>query len=339
MPPEPTISIRYAERILHAAESLGLDRVGLEQRAGMRRLTLAGDTRIPGQDYLRLWSLAMEEAVDPAFPLRVAAVTGIETYGVFGFATMTSGTLGEGLERACRYLRIWTDLAKWRLDVTPGEARLCLIPSVEGQSEARPAAECALAEMLLGSREYLGMDWTPATVHFRWRRPRSVEHLETFFGAPLAFERPYTALELDASLLALPMRKADPAMAEFFARHAEEMLNRLPASATLSGQIRRLIEQQLRNGLPSAQSIAAALALSTRTLRRKLAEEGTTLADLIQEMRCALAKQYLSEGKLSLGEIAFFLGFSDVSSFHRSFRRCTGLTPAAYRRDRSVHGA
>lgn len=327
----PTISIRYARRIIETAAASGIDRATLEAAVPLTPIQRDGDVRITGDAYLRLWGAAMERA-DPEFPLRVAAATGIETYEVFGFACMTSRNFREALERASRYLKVWTDLARWELRVENGQARLLLIPAIEGRPEGRFAAECALAEMCHTTREYLGVHWRPGEVRFRWRQPRRLEHLTRFFEAPLAFECPHVELVFDEALLSLPLAKSDPAMAAFFARHAEEMIERLPRGSGFSGEVRLRIANTLGTAAPTLATIAAGLGVSARTLRRRLGEEDQTFVGLVQETRSALAKQHVKEGRLTLGEIAFLLGFSDVSAFHRSFRRWTGMTPASYRR-------
>lgn len=323
--------MRYAERILDTATACSIDRAELLRAAPLAPRDWFGDPRITGDEYYSLWGAAMERVRDPAFPLRVAASTGIETYEVFGFACMTASTFREGLLAASRYLRIWTDLATWELRIDDGIARMCLIAAPVRHRASRHAAECALAEVLHTSRAYLGVTWTPSEVQLPWRQPETTEHLRAYFGAPVTFGREHAALVFDASLLGLPLSKADPMMASFFTKHAEELLARAPATTSLVTSVRRHIASSLQDGTPKLDKVARALATSSRTLRRRLEDEGHTFAELVQETRTALAKQHLAADRLSLAEIAFVLGYSDVSAFHRSFRRATGVTPAAYR--------
>jgi len=85
-------------------------------------------------------------------------------------------------------------------------------------------------------------------------------------------------------------------------------------------------------GLPTLDAAASRMGMSSRTLRRRLREEGTRFQDVLDRARCALAKHYLDEPKLALGEVAFLLGFSEPSAFHRAFKRWTGATPLSHRR-------
>ncbi len=326
-----TISIRYAHRLIETAVAMGAERGDLERVEYLASVERASDARITARQYFDLWAAAMDQLQDPTLPLRVAAATGIETHELFGFVCMTRPTFRDGLEGASRYLKIWTDLARWQLRPEDGGASLLLIPGTDRHPAARFAAECMLAEILVTGRQYLGVVWSPRAVHFAWRRPSDVAHLSAFFGAELVFDAAQCAVVLDDEVLSLPLVKSDPSMATFFTGHAEEMLRRSPDSSQLAGEVRMLIASGLANGSFTLDAVASRLGVSSRTLRRRLEAERESFNELVQQTRCALAKQHLQEGRLSLGEIGYVLGFSDVTAFHRSFRRATGMTPAAYR--------
>ena len=95
--------------------------------------------------------------------------------------------------------------------------------------------------------------------------------------------------------------------------------------------MRAFLLEEVQRGAPTLQTAAAHLRTSPRTLKRRLQEEGTTFQDLLDSVRCDLAKRYLEEPRLALGEVSFLLGFSEPSAFHRAFKRWTGKTPLAYR--------
>jgi YesN/AraC family two-component response regulator len=97
-------------------------------------------------------------------------------------------------------------------------------------------------------------------------------------------------------------------------------------------RLERLMEEELRGGNPTLEHLAARLHMSPRTLHRRLGEEGTGFRRILARLRRALAARHLRETRLALGEIAFLLGFSEVSAFHRAFKRWTGCPPRAYRR-------
>jgi len=104
----------------------------------------------------------------------------------------------------------------------------------------------------------------------------------------------------------------------------------------VSHVVRRRIREASHGPLPEMASVAAALAMSPRTLQRRLAGQRTTYRRLLSEVREDLACQHLAESRLSIAEIAFLLGFADVTSFHRAFKRWTGQTPRTYRERREL---
>ena len=109
------------------------------------------------------------------------------------------------------------------------------------------------------------------------------------------------------------------------------MLQKLPKGEALTDAVRRLLVGELCDGEPSLEQIAPRLHMSPRTLHRRLEEEGTSFRQVLAEVRRELAARHLSERRLAIGEIAFLLGFSEPSAFHRAFKRWTGHAPLAYR--------
>jgi YesN/AraC family two-component response regulator len=123
------------------------------------------------------------------------------------------------------------------------------------------------------------------------------------------------------------------AQASGIARAPEDSAARTrPGFESTSQRLRRLLEEELPDGTPTLRHLAHRLHMSPRTLHRRLGEEGTGFRRVLAQLRRELAARHLSEARLALGEIGFLLGFSEVSAFHRAFRRWTGWPPLAYRR-------
>ena len=114
-------------------------------------------------------------------------------------------------------------------------------------------------------------------------------------------------------------------------RHAEELLAKYPPRDSLIDQVRNVIADEFRGGEPSLERIADHLGLTPRTLQRKLQELGTSYNDVLDQMRRQLAERYLREPQMAICEVAYLLGFSESSSFHRAFKRWTGVTPKEFR--------
>lgn len=336
--PEPrrrTVAALCAHKLLDAAIAAGLDPARLP-------LTLARDAegesfeaRIPYDAQLALWETLMRTLDDPGFPVFAGARTQPRDYDVVGFAYMTRANLREALDQAHRYGSVWGDGSTW--DVAHAERILTLTLHVEDPARlgGRCLSECLLAEIIHSGRLLTGTDFRPIEVRFRHPAPRDTRAIEAFFRAPVRFACPESQLVIEASAMATPLLKADPDLAAFFAHRADDLLERHSVEG-LAPRLRVLLEGELGRALPTLETAAARLGVSARTLRRRLQEEGTTFQDTLDETRCELAKRHLGEDKLALGEVAFLLGFSEPSAFHRAFKRWTGQTPLSYRRLRAA---
>jgi AraC-like DNA-binding protein len=106
---------------------------------------------------------------------------------------------------------------------------------------------------------------------------------------------------------------------------------KLPKAEATTDAVRRFLAQELSDGQPQLKQLAPRLRMSARTLHRRPEQEGTTFRRILTEVRRELAVRHLAEGRLAIGEIAFLLGFSEVSAFHRAFKNWTGHAPRAYR--------
>jgi AraC-like DNA-binding protein len=336
--PEPrrhTVAALCAHKLLDAAIAAGLDPSTLPPLEAHESEADSFEARIPQESQLELWEAVMRSLRDPFFPTFVGARSQPRDYDVVGFAYMTRANLREALEQALRYGSVWSDSSSW--DITPGERELTVTVHMEEPLRlgARCLSECLLAEIIHSGRLLTGTDVRPNEVRFSHPAPRDTRAIEAFYKAPVRFDCPASQLVLDADVLTTPLLKADPDLAAFFAHRADDLLERYSVEG-LARRLRVLLEGELGRGLPTLETAAARLGVSARTLRRRLQEEGTTFQDTLDETRCELAKRHLGEDKLALGEVAFLLGFSEPSAFHRAFKRWTGQTPLSYRRLRAA---
>lgn len=150
---------------------------------------------------------------------------------------------------------------------------------------------------------------------------------------PVVFDAPYAAIVFDRSLLDAPIVSADARLGRLLERHARLILDTMPPiEMPFREHLRRAYVEAFRAGHLGVQSIAARLRMNARTLQRRLQAEGLSHRGLIDEMRHELAIRDLEDSSRSLDDIAFSLGFSTTSAFHRAFKRWTGRTPAEARR-------
>jgi AraC-like DNA-binding protein len=198
--------------------------------------------------------------------------------------------------------------------------------------------EFVLAVWVRAGRAVTGIEWSPLEVRFGHAAPRDAGDHERFFRAPVRFRMGENAFTLAAELLALPCTRADAALAALLDRYAAERIARAPGAGRLADRVHALLEAGLRSGEVSATSLARRLGMSVRSLNRLLATEGTSYQKALDSLRHELAARQLSDPGTPVSEVAFQLGFSDLSSFYRAFRRWTGTTPAEFRGRASAPG-
>ena len=192
--------------------------------------------------------------------------------------------------------------------------------------------EFSAAAFLRAFREMSGRNLTPANLSFAHPRNKNIEEFEQFFGCPVSFGGRENIIEMKLSDLHLQVTTADDRLLSLLRRYCEDVLSRHAAQAPpLVEVVERLIADRLTKGEARHDTAATELGMSSRSLSRKLAELGTSFNGIVGSLRKDLALRYLQESSLSLTEIAFLLGYTEVSTFTHAFKRWTGSTPAASR--------
>lgn len=266
----------------------------------------------------------------PALALRIAEGIGARHFGVVGYAALACGHLMEALQRLERFHASVYDANPATVTALPDGV------AIEwGVSRGRPGAlvdETAIASLVQLARDLTGRYWPVRAVAFVNPAPPLIQPYNDFFGCEVSFGAPCTRLVIDASHLMLPLRKSDPALLTLLDHQAEQLLREVAAVPAVVDAWRRTLVPLIREGHISLAALAEAHHLSTRSLQRRLAEQGTSFQGLLDQTRRHLAERHLMDGQLDLAEIALLLGYSEQSAFTRAFRAWTGLAPAQWRR-------
>lgn len=328
-----TVSVRVFQLVLAGAAARGVDPRALLRAAGISGTELADpDGRLPRTAELRMWTQAALASDDEHFGLHLCERMPVDGLGPLGFAVRSSATLGEAYQRVMRYLRLLVHGPVLDLRIEVDVARLRHRPPTTGPAPSRHAVEFLLGNMIVLARKGVDATLVPWAVAFRHAPPRDVGPYRTLFGRNVRFEQEHDELVLDRDLLARPQQQAEPSLASVLDQHLSSLLASAPADGSFLERVDTTIAAELERGEPSVGSVAARLHMSPRTLQRRLRDEGTSLTDRLDRTREALAARLLREPSRAIGEVAFLLGFSEVSTFHRAFKRWTGMTPVAYRR-------
>lgn len=251
------------------------------------------------------------------------------TYGLIG-----ATDLGEALRRLQGFLRALPAMPV-EIEIGPETTKIGLgvSPSPTDDPEhLMPLVGLAAAHRLIAwlVKQHVRLQ----RVEFGFAEPESRAGFDALFDDPLVFSAPSSGIVIDSALLRSPILRTEREVDEFV-EHSPQGLLLLPRYTTsMTERVRRMIEAGPRTGRwPGAEDIARRLAMSQETVRRKLAEEGTSVRQLIEDVRRDTAVESLVRGTESVADLATRLGFSEPSAFTRAFRRWTGSTPGAYRRD------
>ncbi|MDX2170570.1 MAG: AraC family transcriptional regulator [Deltaproteobacteria bacterium] len=319
----------WSATILRALAARGVDAGAVARRAGIDPDQLGPDARVPRAALNQLWELAVEATGDTAFGLEVARYPAQTTFHALGYAVAASLTLKEALERIIRYRRLIGDVLELRL-VEAGD-RYRFEIDVSAQPGVPPQAVDAIAAVVVRQARLLhgprGCD--PLAVHLARPAPPDEHPYRRLFHVAVQFGAPRNALEFARGDLEdrLPAGNAE------LARGNDEVMVRYLArleQSRLSSRVQQALLDALPDGAPSKAAVARTLGMSARNLQRHLAAEGTSFRALLDEARVSLARTYVAEGRLSVTEIAFVLGFADTSTFSRAFKRWTGVSPREF---------
>lgn len=367
----PTIAVHHVRAVLSGARRAGVDTVPLLQAARISPLLLGDErARISADRFARLVK-EVQRATGDEFLGLGPLPSRRGTFAMMGLACLGCPDLGTALERAVRFYGLFPGGPEMAVTVGgEGGAGACSDGSgagsgygaVSGLGAASATAEFSIRTDL---RPYPEATFLAESVMIIWHRlsswligrriplrharfahpaPAHAHEYELLFGCAVRFGSPRTAAAFDARWLAAPVVRDEAALTAMLRRAPADLLSRREYGTTVTERVRRTLVLALRAAgparLPEAAEVAARLAVSPATLRRRLQEEGTSYRRLKDAVRRDAAISSLAAGREPIAELAARLGFSEDTAFHRAFRRWTGTTPGAYRRrPRAAGGA
>ena len=325
-----SVSASLTQSVLQAAERLGLPRAQLLSSSGLNEAQLADpDARIALGAQQLLWQTIQQQLEHPEPGLAIGLQLAPGPFSVLGYLLQSSPTLGAALETAQRYQRLVGEGGELQLLEQHDCLQLIYHPSHPGHPANRPRILALMACWVQWMRPLL-KDFHLLGVQLAHAAPAQQEDYQRCFDCPLEFSAAQYALLLPAAQRQTSLTQANPALQSVLRQHAEALLAQLP-SESLGARVVALISAQLGHGEPDRAAIARTLHLSERTLQRRLAEEGSSYQQLLNDTRRQMAERHLRDGQLAATDIALLLGYSEPSVFFRAFRQWTGLTPGEYR--------
>ena len=278
----------------------------------------------------RLTRLASGLTTERGLGLYLAEKAPIQSLGMLGEVLTHSPTMRAAIGELNAYLPLVFPMCRFRLHEEGDRAYLVFEPPVSDDHAARFCTETAFGFAIRIGLQ-LAPGQTPIEVRFRHQPPRYVERYRRVMGCNVRFGAERSEIVFPRGMLDTPQPFVDEALWRLLKRRADELLMQERARELLHERVKQVLRHEVDLGSVNPCNIARRLGVSPRSLRRRLGDEGHSLSALADEVRRELALSELANPEVPIKRIADRVGFSEVSAFHRAFKRWTGQTPARYR--------
>jgi AraC-like DNA-binding protein len=334
---QPSASLLYLDILFQTLKRHGIKKQHfLNLCEPDKHNNIAGKTRLPVKDIVYYWSKAIELTQCPTLGLEAGLHIHPSDYGIMSYVWMNCKNLREAAQLTTHYKPLMNNAFHAEIQqVDPGVTILSLELSGLNLRENSPLIEFDFASVLHLGRfltEHSKKDKVKFNeVHFQHAPNAPVSVYEKGFDCTVKFEQKNNLIVVNDATLDLPVHSPNPLLRDSMVKMVDKLVTLELGSAHLSDLVSTYIEQNLSQGLPEAERTAKHFGFSLSTFKRHLQNEGTNYLELGNQVRREVAQQMLKEAHISLGEVAFLLGFANVSAFHRAFKRWFAITPNQYR--------
>jgi AraC-like DNA-binding protein len=328
--PSPARASTWFLRILAGAcRAHGLDPAPILTATGIDPAALiTGEGRIPLRAARAAWEEAARRSGDPHFGLHAAERLPPGSFDVLEYLGRSVATFGEMLVRVARLVSVVTEDGSLSLRHTPRGVVL----SHTARAPLRHPSELLLASVVLRGRAHATEALAPLSVSFMHAAPADLSEHARIFRAPVRFGQSTDSLRFSAETAALPLHTYEPGLSAILDAYATQLTARTGATPDVLVDVGDAITAALGRGEPRLEDVARVLAITPRTLQRRLQEAGTTFQARLDDVRHQLALELLEDPNLPTSKLALQLGFSEPSAFYRAYQRWTGESPTRARR-------
>lgn len=315
--------------VLSTFKAQGLPCDTLLAGSGIRTADLSrSDTRITTTQEMQVCANAV--ALRREIGLELGQRMHVSSYGMLGYALLTSATLGDALQLALRYPALLGTLFQLSLKDEDNQVWFCADHYTASPSLAIFNAELCLASLKVICEDLIGQPLALMAARFTHSRPDYHERYASTFDCPLTFNAPDNAFAFARHWLDYPLPLADPITHQAMAERCRKQNLEFTGRQTWLARIRKLLAVQL-HAAPGLEGLAEQMNSSPRTLRRHLHDAGCSYQNLLDELRFERAKMLLHETEWPIYRIAETLGFSETASFRHAFIRWSGVAPSQFR--------
>lgn len=323
-PPLNVYSSTYVKLLFDYLSSKGLDAQCILGEAAPDPND-RGLVRYSSVRWRRLLERASSALEDPLLGLHLGSTITPAHLGVLGYVMMACQNGGAALLRWQQFETLISDVAHLRMRMEGTSVVLEWLGASERQGSL--ADDAAVTALVQFARGVMAKPLVLEEVCFVNSPPKNVEPYREYFKCPVRFDQPETLIRGSVSNLIVPLRQADDALLGYMELQAKALLAELPLIDDLEQAVRRAIARLAREGEISIERVAGEMNQTPRSLHRKLARLGCHFRGLREDTRRRMALDYLDDPRLTLSEVAWLLGYSELSAFSRAFKRWTGQSP------------
>src|SRR5215208_1828868 len=290
----------------------------------------APDAPVPIETYLLLQEEAAVFVNDLYFGLHLGEFAKAGSWSILGYMMMNCRNVGEAFEKSVRYGRIIGNLIEARLKKKAGKSKVTFFTAAHAPEMSRHCFDTVFSSSVCRLRSFTGVNIRPREVMFRYPEPGARSEYERIFQCPLLFGQQENSFTIDTRVLNTPILMANPDLLEYFEKYAQDFLAGMDNRNEYTRVVTRILLACLDDEALSIEKVAGEMAISVRTLQKRLEQEGVIFSDLLKDVRQRLAQKYLREN-YSVEQITYLLGFSEPSVFRKAFKKWSGVTPREYR--------
>lgn len=320
----------YISTLLQVLEPYDVTREQLLRNTGVEGTDASATINLTAGQLDSACTNALSLSNDAQLGLKFGSQISIASQGIFGYALMTSATIGDALNLLVRYNRVILPSIGIELQRHDMELELWVKAAHLPQALQRFYTEVLYAAIINSGSILLGRQTAIINLQLGYSAPEDLDGYHAVFGSELRFDGVHSAMFFDYASLDSAISTSNPIARDIFKRECD----RLVSGDSRGGMVGERVQQVLLQSgseFPTSAEVAKLLHMSESTLQRHLAKEGSRFQQLLDQVRYRLAQEYLEGTNLPVAEIALLLGFSDAANFRRSFRRWSNTTPSALR--------
>jgi AraC-like DNA-binding protein len=306
----------------------GIELAPLLSRAGLTIQQIDDDSaRISVRSQIRLIGLAAEAMQDELLGFHLASDFDLREIGLLYYVLASSENLGDSMQRAARFSTLANEGISLRFRDEDQIAMTFTYVGVDRHSD-RHQIEFWLTSLARTCRQLTNRHLIPTYAKVIHHREAGAAELNSFLGCDIVFGADVDEVAFPVHVKEFPVVSGDPYLNELLLKYCEDALSHRGACrGTLRSDLETEIVKLLPHGKAQMSEIARRLGMSQRTLARRLSSEGLTFAGILADLRVDLAKRHLTDEDLAISQIAWLLGYQEVSAFAHAFKRRTGKTP------------